>query len=108
MNTNKKLRIAFVTYNTLFQRIGGLQEQIKQTRNELLKKGHFVTLFKDIDDTLTDFDLVHVFALNHANYVWMTESLRNNIPVVISPLVQPNWSWLDKIKIKISKLRCRH
>ncbi len=98
------MKVGIVSYNTLFQRVGGLQNQILQTIQELNLLGVEAILFEDQKHKIIDFDLIHVFGLAHANYLWVRESHRLGIPVVISTVFQPNFSFFEKQKITISNI----
>lgn len=95
------MKIAFVTYATAHQRKGGLQTQMLQSKIALEERGVTVQYFSDIHHTLCDFDCLHIFGVSHANYLWIEEATRQNIPVVVSPIVQPNYNHLEVLRFKL-------
>lgn len=76
----------------LFQRQGGLQIQIKETIDALNKLNIESKLINPSQDQLADFDLVHVFSAINGNYRVVEAAKDIGKPVVISPLIQPDWT----------------
>ncbi len=95
------MKIAFVTYNTLYQRTGGLQAQIFETKAALESRGHLVNIFNENNELLSDYDIVHVFAIAHGNYIWVRECLKQQVPFVVSPVIQSLKGRTDYLKLKI-------
>lgn len=99
----ENLKVGIVTYGAVFQRVGGIQVQINETIDALRLLGLEVDVIDDRTEKLSDFDLIHVFAAAHANYVWVNEAKRQKTPVVLSPVFQPNYSKLQIGKILFFK-----
>lgn len=95
------MKIAFVTYNTLYQRAGGLQAQIFETKSALESRGHLVNIFNENVESLSDYDIVHVFAIAHGNYIWVRECLKQQVPFVVSPVIQSLKGKTDYFKLKM-------
>ena len=82
----------------LFQRQGGLQIQILETISELKRLGFVVELINPNVDSLNDYDLVHVFSAINGNYRLIQAAKGFAKPVVLSPLIQPDWSRFTGIR----------
>ncbi|MDO9047801.1 MAG: glycosyltransferase family 4 protein [Methylobacter sp.] len=87
------MRIAILSYPMLFQRQGGLQIQIKETIAALNQLDNIqAELINPLQDQLDDYDLVHVFSAINGNYRIVEAAKDVGKPVVISPLVRPDWT----------------
>ena len=86
------MRIAILSYPMLFQRQGGLQIQIKETVAALKQLGIQADLINPLQDKLADYDLVHVFSAINGNYRLVEAAKDVGKPVVISPLIRPDWN----------------
>jgi len=104
------MRIAILSYPMLFQRQGGLQIQILETISALNETGVHAELIDPNHDKLADYDLVHVFSAINGNYRIVEAANDIGKPIVISPLIQPDWivltgsreRFLDKLVGKLS------
>lgn len=88
----KNMRIAILSYPMLFQRQGGLQIQIKETVAALRQLSIQAELINPLQDKLADYDLVHVFSAINGNYRIIEAAKDAGKPVVISPLIRPDWT----------------
>ena len=94
----------------LNQNQGGLQLQLQETLAELQALGVDAKLADFNTDQLADFDLIHVFSINHGNYHIIQEAKRKGLKVVSSPLLPTNWtkrqgqfaSFFDGVIFKLS------
>lgn len=93
------MRIAILSYPMLFQRQGGLQIQIKETIEALNQLDDIqADLINSLQDQLADYDLVHVFSAINGNYRIVEAAKDVGKPIVISPLIQPDWSRFTGIR----------
>lgn len=87
------MKIGFTCYPMLWQRAGGLQTQIHQTLQAICEMGPEmdleVRLIDFLSDKLSDFDVVHVFAIQNGNHRIVQEAQNQRVPVVLSPLIHP-------------------
>src|SRR4051812_23254236 len=60
-------RIAIVSYSTLFQIPAGLAMKVRQTVRALVSIGVDAKLVNLVEESLSDFDLVHVFGAFNGN-----------------------------------------
>jgi len=103
-------KIAVLSYPMLFQRQGGLQIQILETIAALKQLDIQVELINPNQDKLADYDLVHVFSAINGNYRLVEAAKGVAKPVVISPLIRPDWTkytglrerFLDRLVGKLS------
>lgn len=103
-------KVAVLSYPMLFQRQGGLQIQILETIAALKRLGIQVELINPNQDKLIDYDLVHVFSAINGNYRLVEAAKGVAKPVVISPLIRPDWTkytglrerFLDRLVGKLS------
>lgn len=92
------MRVALVSYPTLFQRVGGLQVQVRDSLAALRGIGVEAALFDGNRDSFADFDLVHVFAAINGNYRIVEAAKEAGLPVVISTVLHPPWTRWDRLK----------
>ncbi len=86
------MKIGLISYPMLFQTLGGLQIQVKETQSALLRRGIEATIFDPARRHITEFDLLHVFSAINANYRIVEHAVSFNVPAVVSPLIQPHWN----------------
>ncbi|TXL65952.1 glycosyltransferase family 4 protein [Zeimonas arvi] len=86
------MKVAFLSYPMLFQNIGGLQVQIRETANALVSLGADVRLIDPAREHLTEYELVHVFSAINGNYRVVEYAAAFGIPVLVSPLIRPYWT----------------
>lgn len=81
------MRVAVLSYPMLFQRIGGLQVQIRETVSALREIGIDAQLFDTRSERLADYDIVHVFSA--INGVWRIVEAAKSVgkPVVVSSVL---------------------
>ena len=90
------MRVGLCSYPMLFQRSVGLQVQIQSTLRALEAIGIEASLVDTVHEDLAEFDVVHVFGLMHGNHMIVKAAKQKNVPVVISPVVQPPFSAWQK------------
>lgn len=108
--SDDNFKVAVLSYPMLFQRQGGLQIQILETIAALRKLGVQAELINPNQDKLVDYDLVHVFSAINGNYRLVEAARGAAKPVVISPLIRPDWTsctgfrerFLDRLVGKLS------
>lgn len=83
------LNVGLISYPMLFQRRGGLQVQIEETRDNLQKLGVSARLIDPLVERLEHYDVVHVFGASHGNKFIVQEANAQGVPVVVSGLIQP-------------------
>jgi glycosyltransferase involved in cell wall biosynthesis len=82
-------RIAVISYPTLFQTAGGMAMKVRKTVEMLAAIGVDATLPNLVDDSIADFDLVHVFGAFNSNDRIVTLAKGFSKPVVLSPILMP-------------------
>jgi len=90
--------VAVLSYPMLFQRQGGLQIQIMETISALKQQGIEATLFNPLQDKLADFEVIHVFSAINGNHRIVEAAKDIGKPVVISPLIQPDWTRISGMR----------
>ena len=83
------MRVAFLSYPMLFQRLGGLQVQVRETLASLVEVGIAAQLFDSNKEKLADFDIIHVFGAINGNYRVVEAAKNADRAVVISPILHP-------------------
>jgi glycosyltransferase involved in cell wall biosynthesis len=86
------MKVGVLSYQMLFQSIGGLQNQIVETLSALKEAGCDARLMDARRERLTEYDLIHVFAAINGNFRVVQAAKRDGVPVVLSPLLQPSWT----------------
>jgi glycosyltransferase involved in cell wall biosynthesis len=87
------INVALLSYPMLFQRQGGLQIQVLETLAALNQRpGITARLFNPLSEQLSEVDVVHVFAAINGNYRLLQAAKQAGKPVVLSPLLQPDWT----------------
>jgi len=87
--SEKKARIAVLTYPMLFQTHGGLKMKVEATVEALNQLGVDATLINPVIDRLVDYDLVHVFAAFNGNHRAVEQAKAFGLPVIVSPILMP-------------------
>jgi glycosyltransferase involved in cell wall biosynthesis len=85
------IKVAVLSSSMLFQRQGGLQIQILETISALTRLGIQADLINPNHDKLSDYDVVHVFGVNH-NQRLVEAAKEVPKPVVISPVLPQDWT----------------
>ena len=83
------LKVGLVSYPTLFQNQGGLQVQVRETQTSLQKIGIDVKILDTTRDDFADFDIVHVFSVQHGNEKLIEQARAKGCKVVLSSLLNP-------------------
>jgi glycosyltransferase involved in cell wall biosynthesis len=76
----------------LFQRLGGLQIQITETLTALRSLGVDAGLADPVRESLSKYDVLHVFSAHHGNHLILDTAKSLGIPVVLSPVLHPVWT----------------
>lgn len=83
------MRVGFVSYPTLFQNEGGLQVQVRETQASLCKLGIDVKIIDTTRDDFANFDIIHVFSVQHGNVLLINQARAKGCKVVVSSLLNP-------------------
>jgi glycosyltransferase involved in cell wall biosynthesis len=86
------MRVGILSYPMLFQRSGGLQIQILETISALKPLGVDAKLVDPNVDSLSAFDVIHVFSAINGNHRIVETAKSLARPVVLSPLIRPAWN----------------
>lgn len=91
----KKLKIVYVTHQMAHNFSGGAETQIIKTKEYLDKLGLKIKLFNIWEDTIDDFDVVHIFnprLMPVESSKIADECKKNNVKLVVSPIywISPN------------------
>lgn len=86
------MRVGIISYPMLFQTLGGLQIQIKETAEALCSLGVEAQIFDPSRTHITEFDLLHVFSAINGNYRIVQHAAAFGMPVVVSPLIRSHWT----------------
>lgn len=86
------MRIGILSYPMLFQTLGGLQIQVKETLRALRDVGIDATLFDPSKTHITEFDLLHIFSAINGNYRIAEHAAAFGMPTLVSPLIQSHWT----------------
>ena len=87
-----ELTVAMLSYSMFTQIQGGLEIQVRETIDALQRIGCHARLIDPFRERLGDFDLVHVFGAGSGNFRIVQTAKQLGCPVVMSPLIQPNWN----------------
>ena len=88
-------RIAIASYSTLFQVPAGLVMKVQQSVRALVSIGVNAKLVNLVDESLSDFDLVHVFGAFNGNDKLVLHAKGLRKPVVMSPIMTVPFSQSD-------------
>ena len=83
------LKVGLVSYPTLFQNEGGLQVQVRETQVALEKLGIDVKILDTTRDDFSDFNIIHVFSVQHGNVKLVEQARAKGCKVVLSSLLNP-------------------
>ena len=99
------MKIAFYTMPTINQMTGGLNIQIMNTYNSLVKKGVTVKLFDIWTDKINDFDIIHTFALSDISQLEFCKKAKHfGKKIVVSTIYNfDDYKFVEKIKRFICK-----
>lgn len=99
---SSNIRVGIISYPMLFQRQGGLQTRIMDTVAAMSQFQVEPKILNPVEDSLSDFDIIHIFSVINGNYRLVQEAKSQNRPVVLSPLIQPDTTKYQFLKYKIS------
>lgn len=85
-----------MSYPMLFQRVGGLQVQVRETLSAIEKKGIDASLFDWRTDRLEDCDIVHVFGAVNGNHRIVEAAKAAGCKVVLSTVMHPPFTARDR------------
>lgn len=86
----------------LFQRLGGLQVQIEESRAALLQLGVDAFLFDVLRHRLQDVNALHVFSVLHGNDRIVEAARQAGVPVVLSTVLHPPFTNLDRVRAALA------
>lgn len=95
------MKVACISYPMLFQRSGGLQNQIRSTIDALRRLSVDVSLVDPTRERLGAFDIVHVFAAINGNHRVVQEAKAQRVKVALSPLLQPQAEPWDRLRFRL-------
>ena len=81
------MKVAVLSYPTLFQTVGGLRMKVGRTVDALNRRGIQAELLDPVRQKLADFDLVHVFAPYNGNHRIVEQAKSDGVPVVMSTIL---------------------
>lgn len=84
-------KVLFITHQLAFNSYGGAETQILETMNKInnLDGGYYVKLFDMYNDSIEDYDIVHIFnprSFPSESYVFSEYAKQKNVKVVTSPI----------------------
>ena len=85
------MRVAFFTYPSAFQNIGGGEILMLQLKKALSEKGIDARLFDPWNDRLKTFDLLHVFSCQSECLGLVRMASSSGVPVVVHPIAFETW-----------------
>jgi glycosyltransferase involved in cell wall biosynthesis len=88
-------RIGIASYPTLFQSTGGLAMKVRTTVRHLNDIGVDARFINLLEESIGDYDLVHVFSAVPANHRIVQAAKGFGKPVVISPIIVPPMSRIE-------------
>lgn len=86
------MKIGFLASPTLFQRTGGLQNQVRSTLNALLEEGVDARLANPYEESLGVYDILHVFSAINGTFRFVQYGREIGVPAVVSAVVQIEFS----------------
>lgn len=102
------MKVAVLSYPMLFQTRGGLSMKVKRTVAALRSRGIDAKLINPVEERLSDFDLVHVFAGYNGNHRIIEQAKSDGLPVVLSTIFNPPFSrWQGRVARLLTRLTGR-
>ena len=95
------MRVAVLSYPTLFQTVGGLRMKVGRTVDALNRRGIDAQLIDPVHQKLADFDLVHVFAPYNGNFRIVEQAKSDGVPVVMSTILNVPMSPLHGARARL-------
>ncbi len=86
------MRVAFFTYPSAFQSIGGGEILMLQLSKALREKGLEVKFFDIWNDKLSSFDILHIFSCQGECLGIVDVAVALGVPVVVHPITFETWS----------------
>ena len=83
------MRVAILSYSMLFQRVGGLQVQVRETMAALREMSIDASFFDIYTDKFREYDLAHVFSAINGNHKIVEAAKKDRVPVVLSSRSAP-------------------
>jgi glycosyltransferase involved in cell wall biosynthesis len=96
-----------MSYPMLTQRVGGLQNKIRNTIEALHKAGVDASYLNPVSQRLSDFDVIHIFGAAHGTHRIAEEAKAQRTKVVLSPVMQPDISAISIFRYHIASSICR-
>ena len=82
------MKVVFQSYNTCCQnKSGGVNNRVHKLKDLLEQSGIEVDYFNQFTSNLQDYDVLHVFMIDHENYGLIKYAKANGIKVVISSII---------------------
>ncbi len=95
------MKVAVLSYPTLFQTVGGLRMKVGRTVDALNRRGIEAQLIDPVRQKLADFDLVHVFAPYNGNNRIVEQAKSDGVPVVMSTILNVPLSHWAGVKARL-------
>ncbi|MFH0732441.1 MAG: glycosyltransferase [Candidatus Omnitrophota bacterium] len=107
-----KIRVAFFVYPSAFQNLGGGEILLLKTKEYLEKLGVYVRLFDIWNDTLENFDILHIFGAVKDCLGLMQTAKNKGVSVVLTPVffstlqraLHEHGAFKKKLKVSIHHL----
>ena len=102
----KKLNVLFNTSPGSFGNWGGGEIQLLETKRELEKMGHKVTIWEEenYEVDLSEFDVFHNFNIHRVNLEFVSQAKKAGLPVAVSTIYWPGLKsilkWDRGVKVK--------
>jgi glycosyltransferase involved in cell wall biosynthesis len=94
------MRVAVLSYPMLFQTSGGLKMKVGRTVQALGRRGIDAKLIDPVQERLSGFDLVHLFAGYNGNHRIVEQAKSDGLPVVISTILNPPFSRWEGVRAR--------
>jgi glycosyltransferase involved in cell wall biosynthesis len=96
------VKIAILSYPMLFQRLGGLQVQVRETTAALCDLGLDARVFDINAEKLGDYDIVHVFAAINGVHRIVEAAKDAGKPVVVSSVLHGDDAWMGDFRARLA------
>lgn len=95
------MRVAFVSYPTVFQSPGGIRMKMGRTIAALQRMGIDARLMDTAREKFTDYDVVHVFAAFNSNHRIVLQARSDGVPVVLSTILNPPFTRWEGLRARL-------
>lgn len=95
------MRVAFVSYPTVFQSPGGIRMKMGRTIIALQRIGIDARLMDTAREKFTDYDVVHVFAAFNSNHRIVLQARSDGVPVVLSTILNPPFTRWEGLRARL-------